>query len=86
MQKYDTVGIDLVAMSVNDCICTGGEPHLPRLHRHAQGRSRVDPRYSWKVLSPDVEKAEWSLTGGETAIMPDVYQPGDFDMAGFSWG
>ncbi len=86
MQKYDTVGIDLVAMSVNDCICTGGEPLIfldyIAMHKddHALTRALVEG------VVAGCREAECSLTGGETAIMPDVYQPGDFDMAGFCVG
>ena len=86
MGKHDTVGIDLVAMSVNDCLCTGGEPsHLSRLPGDAEGRSGL--RNNW---SRDQSKAASRRTvpssGGETAILPDFYQPGDYDMAGFAVG
>jgi len=86
MKKFDTVGIDLVAMSVNDCLCTGGEPlvFLDYLAMHAD-----DPALTHELMRGMVEgclQAECSLTGGETAIMPDFYQPGDFDVAGFCVG
>lgn len=86
MKKFDTVGIDLVAMSVNDAICTGGEPlvFLDYLAMHAD-----DPTLSCELMKGMVEgclQAECSLTGGETAILPDFYQPGDFDVAGFCVG
>ena len=86
MKKYDTVGIDLVAMSVNDAICTGGEPlvFLDYLAMHAD-----DPALTHELMKGMVEgclQAECSLTGGETAILPDFYQPGDFDVAGFCVG
>src|SRR5580704_17702062 len=86
MRKFDTVGIDLVAMSVNDCLCTGGEPlvFLDYLAMHAD-----DPALTKKIMTGMVEgclQAECSLTGGETAILPDFYQPGDFDLAGFCVG
>jgi phosphoribosylformylglycinamidine cyclo-ligase len=86
MNKYDTVGIDLVAMSVNDCICTGGEPiqFLDYLAMH-----KDDPEQVHQLVKGMVEgclEAECSLTGGETAILPDIYQEGDFDLAGFCVG
>jgi phosphoribosylformylglycinamidine cyclo-ligase len=86
MGKYDTVGIDLVAMSVNDLICTGGEP-LVFLDYIAMPQD--DPPLSvalLKGISDGCLEAGCSLVGGETAILPDFYQPGDFDMAGFAAG
>jgi len=86
MSKYDTVGIDLVAMSVNDLICTGGEPlvFLDYLAMH-----KDDPELSKELLrgvSDGCVESGCSLVGGETAILPDFYQPGDFDFAGFAAG
>ncbi len=84
--KHDTVGIDLVAMSVNDCLCTGGEP-LVFLDYLAMPKD--DPaltRDLVKGISDGCMEAECSLVGGETAILPDFYQPGDYDMAGFCVG
>jgi phosphoribosylformylglycinamidine cyclo-ligase len=84
--KHDTVGIDLVAMSVNDCLCTGGEP-LMFLDYIAMPKD--DPaltRDLVKGISDGCLQAECSLVGGETAILPDFYQPGDYDMAGFCVG
>src|SRR5205809_702147 len=84
--KHDTVGIDLVAMSVNDCLCTGGEP-LVFLDYLAMPKD--DPeltRALIKGVSDGCMEADCSLTGGETAILPDFYQPGDYDMAGFCVG
>jgi len=86
MSKYDTVGIDLVAMSVNDLICTGGQP-LVFLDYIAMPAD--DPPLSMALLkgiSDGCLEAGCSLVGGETAILPDFYQPGDFDMAGFAAG
>jgi phosphoribosylformylglycinamidine cyclo-ligase len=86
MAKHDTVGIDLVAMSVNDCLCTGGEP-LVFLDYLAMPKD--DPaltRDLIKGISDGCMEAECSLVGGETAILPDFYQPGDYDMAGFCVG
>jgi len=84
--KHDTVGIDLVAMSVNDCLCTGGEP-LFFLDYLAMPKD--DPaltRDLVKGISDGCMEADCSLVGGETAILPDFYQPGDYDMAGFCVG
>jgi phosphoribosylformylglycinamidine cyclo-ligase len=86
MRKYDTVGIDLVAMSVNDALCTGGEPliFLDYIAMH-----KDDPDLTEQLIKGMVEgclQAECSLTGGELAILPDFYQPGEFDLAGFCVG
>ena len=84
--KHDSVGIDLVAMSVNDCLCTGGEP-LFFLDYLAMPKD--DPaltRELIKGISDGCMEAECSLVGGETAILPDFYAPGDYDMAGFCVG
>jgi phosphoribosylformylglycinamidine cyclo-ligase len=84
--KHDTVGIDLVAMSVNDCLCTGGEP-LVFLDYLAMPKD--DPaltRDLVKGISAGCIEADCALVGGETAILPDFYQPGDYDMAGFCVG
>jgi phosphoribosylformylglycinamidine cyclo-ligase len=84
--KFDTVGIDLVAMSVNDLICTGGEP-LVFLDYIAMPKD--DPETTEQLVKGIADgcvEAECSLVGGETAILPDFYQPGDFDMAGFCTG
>jgi phosphoribosylformylglycinamidine cyclo-ligase len=86
MGKFDTVGIDLVAMSVNDCLCTGGEP-LVFLNYIAMPKD--DKPLTLELIKGMVEgclHAECSLTGGETAILPDSYQEGDFDLAGFCVG
>jgi phosphoribosylformylglycinamidine cyclo-ligase len=86
MNKHDTVGIDLVAMSVNDCLCTGGEP-LIFLDYLAMPKD--DPpltRDLVRGISDGCLEADCSLVGGETAILPDFYAPGDYDMAGFCVG
>ena len=86
VHKHDTVGIDLVAMSVNDCLCTGGEP-LMFLDYLALPKD--DPpliRELIKGISDGCLDADCALVGGETAILPDFYQPGDYDMAGFCVG
>ncbi|MBN9123049.1 MAG: phosphoribosylformylglycinamidine cyclo-ligase [Planctomycetes bacterium] len=84
--KFDTVGIDLVAMSVNDLICTGGEP-LCFLDYLAMPKD--DPALSAELVKGIADgclESGCALVGGETAILPDFYQPGDFDLAGFAAG
>jgi phosphoribosylformylglycinamidine cyclo-ligase len=86
MQKYDTVGIDLVAMSVNDLICTGAEPltFLDYIAMPADDPAMTEQLV--KGIADACVEAGCSLVGGETAILPDFYQLGDFDMAGFATG
>jgi phosphoribosylformylglycinamidine cyclo-ligase len=84
--KHDTVGIDLVAMSVNDCLCTGGEPLLFLDYLAMPKDDPALTRDLIKGISDGCMEAECSLVGGETAILPDFYQPGDYDMAGFCVG
>lgn len=84
--KFDTVGIDLVAMSVNDCICCGAQP-LVFLDYLAMPKD--DPDLAEQLVTGMVAGCEDSgcaLVGGETAILPDTYAPGDFDLAGFVVG
>jgi len=86
MQQFDTVGIDLVAMSVNDLICTGGEP-LIFLDYLAMARDNPSlTEQLMKGIADGCRAAGCALVGGETAILPDFYQPGDFDLAGFAAG
>ena len=86
MDRHNTVGIDLVAMSVNDAICCGAEP-LFFLDYVAM--SHDDPDRLEQIvrgISDGCLMANCSLLGGETAIMPDLYAPGDYDLAGFCVG
>lgn len=86
MDTFDTLGIDLVAMCVNDVICSGARPLffldylavdklLPREHSEIV-----------KGIAEGCRQAECSLVGGETAELSGLYQKGDFDLAGFSVG
>ena len=86
MGKYDTVGIDLVAMSVNDALCTGGEPLLFLDYLAMPKDDPAMTRDLIKGISDGCIEADCALVGGETAILPEFYQPGDFDMAGFCVG
>ena len=84
--KHDTVGIDLVAMSVNDAICCGAEPLL---FLDYIAMSHDDPvRLEQLVagVSEGCMRSDSALVGGETAIMPDLYAHGDYDLAGFCVG
>ena len=84
--RHATVGIDLVAMSVNDCLCAGAEP-LIFLDYVAMAKD--DPELTAQVVqgvSDGCVEAEVALLGGETAILPEFYQKGEYDLAGFCVG
>jgi phosphoribosylformylglycinamidine cyclo-ligase len=86
LARFSTIGIDLVAMCVNDVLCLGAEP-LFFLDYIAMDRDDP-PRLTELVrgVSDGCLESRMALLGGETAIMPGVYGPGDFDMAGFCVG
>ena len=85
-QDFSGVGQDLVGMCVNDLICTGGDPLL-FLDYYAVGKLDLGSAKAFlKSVKKACDESDCALVGGETAEMPGVYKPGDFDCAGFAVG
>lgn len=86
LDRHDTIGIDLVAMSVNDVVAQGGRPLL---FLDYFATSRLDIKIAEEIITGIVngcKQAGCTLVGGETAEMPGMYKEGEYDLAGFALG
>ena len=86
LNKFDTIGIDLVAMSVNDLIVQGAKPLLFLDYISINKIDLKKLKEIIKGINKGCNQSECELVGGETAEMPDTYEKGKFDIAGFAVG
>ena len=86
LNKFNTIGIDLVAMSVNDLIVQGAKPLLFLDYISINKINLSKLKFIVKGIIKGCEQSECELAGGETAEMPDTYEKGKFDIAGFAVG
>mgnify|MGYP001296881856 CR=1 FL=1 len=86
LKKYNTIGIDLVAMSVNDLIVQGAKPLIFLDYISINKIDLTKLKSIIKGITEGCKQAECELVGGETAEMPGTYEKGKFDIAGFAVG
>lgn len=86
MDQHDTVGIDLVAMSVNDLVVQGAEPLFFLDYIAVAKKHPATIEAILKGIVEGCHQSRCALLGGETAELPDMYQPGEYDLAGFCVG
>lgn len=86
IEKYDTIGVDLVAMCINDILCNGA---LPTTFLDYFACAKIDNRISKDIIAgvvDGVRQSESALVDGQTIEMPMLYEEGEFDLAGFALG